>query len=163
MLGVILELILAKATIYAAKKLLSIFYLAYTRHPHKKDALNLLPKVIKQTDLKLQWHSQGRAKGGNAPPFSQQQKDKKKRVKLLLSRKLYVLMTPYYTNRCFSYLNAAKDCRTADYMLFDILSQQKFHFTTSSVCSWSSEVNCKKGWAWLLKVDHSYAIIIATS
>ena len=47
--------------------------------------------------------------------------------------------------------------------LFDFLSQQEFHFTTSSAYSSSSEVNCKKDWAWLFQFDHSYAIIIATT
>ena len=82
-------------------------------------------------------------------PFSQKIKTKNA-FKLLLTTLIYVL----------AFLMLLKFVEKLIIRLFDFLSRQKFHFTTSSAYSSSSEVNCKKGWAWMFQFDHSYPIII---
>ena len=59
-------------------------------------------------------------------------------------QKIYIFMTAYHTNRCFSFPNAAKHCIKADYKAVLLSISTKFYFTTSSPYSSSSEVNCKK-------------------
>ena len=62
-----------------------------------------------------------------------------------LSRKLYILMTAYHTNRCFSFLNAAKDLmlpKIVEKLIirqFDFVSQQKFQqFRACTLQVWKS-------------------------
>ena len=68
-----------------------------------------------QQILLIQWHSQGGgrwgAKGENAHPFFSEKIKTKNELNYLEN----CTVTPYHTNRCFSFLNAAKNCRKADY------------------------------------------------
>ena len=93
-----------------------------------------------------------------SPTFAQKKKAKKK-IKLFIPK---IYMIAYHTNTCFSFL-LPKIVEKLIKRLFDFLSQQKFHFTTSSAYSLSSEVNFQKVWAWLFQFDHSYVIINATT
>ena len=61
--------------------------------------------------------------GRKCPPFSQKNKDKKSELNYCISIKLYILMTPYHTNRCFSF--DAKDCRKVDFKAVGLSTSTK--------------------------------------